>query len=404
MTLEVRRCETPQELGAAVAPIWQFFGAEPTEEYVERFGRVMPLERMHAAFEDGRVVGGAGAFAFDLTVPGGVLPCCGTTVVGVHPTHRRRGALTQMMRAQLDEAHERGEPIAALWASEATIYGRFGFGVATLCGDVELGREHTAFEPPFRRTAEARFVDREEALDVFPRVYDRVRLETPGMYTRTRDWWETRVLLDPSERREGGGPHRRVVIELDGTPEAYAIYRHHPSWAGASATSKVRVIECFATSPQATKEVWRYLLDLDWTATFTAALLPVDHPLVLLLAESRRLSFRTADALWLRLLDVPAALSGRDYLGDGRLVLEVSDSFCPWNEGRWQLEGGQARRTDAGPDLRLGVRELGSAYLGGFTFADLQRAGRLEEVVAGAVARADGIFRTDRKPWCPEIF
>ena len=113
---------------------------------------------------------------------------------------------------------------------------------------------------------------------------------------------------------------------------------------------------------------------------------------------------RLSDGLWVRLVDVGAALSARSYQGEGRLVLEVSDSFCPWNDDRWELADGSARRTEADSELRLGVSELGSAYLGGFGFADLERAGRLEELTPGAVARADTLFRTNRKPWCPEIF
>lgn len=404
MSIDVRPCADVEEYGAGLSAIWQFFGAEPDAEGLERFQRVLPLDRMHAAFEEGAVVGGGGAFAFPISVPGGSLPCYGVTVVGVQPTHRRRGVLTRLMRAQLDDARERGEPIAALWASEAPIYGRFGFGVASLCGDLELARERTAFHAPYARVAQARFVERDEALERFPAVYDRVAAETPGMLGRSRDWWEVRVLLDPEARREGGGPHRRVLIELDDGEAAYAIYRHHPKWEDASAVSSIQVIEALGTSPAATSEIWRYLLDMDWTAWIKAQLLPIDHPLHLLLAEPRRMRLRLSDGLWVRLVDVGAALSARGYQGEGRLVLEVSDSFCPWNEGRWELADGSARRTEADSELRLGVSELGSAYLGGFGFADLERAGRLEELTPGAVARADTLFRTDRKPWCPEIF
>src|SRR5438105_11399722 len=111
---------------------------EPTPERIERFMRVLDHERMHAAWDDGKIVGGAGAFTFEMTVPGGTVPTAGVTVVGVYPTHRRRGVLRSMMRAQLDDVHERGEPLAALWASEETIYGRFGYGLASWCGEISL--------------------------------------------------------------------------------------------------------------------------------------------------------------------------------------------------------------------------------------------------------------------------
>ena len=154
-------------------------------------------------------------------------------------------------------------------------------------------------------------------------------------------------------------------------------------------------------TPAATAAVWRYLLDIDWMAKIEAELLPVDHPLHLLLLEQNRMRFRVGDGIWIRPVDVGAALAARAYTGDGDMVIEVSDAFCPWNDGRYGLDGS---RTTAGPDLRLSVDALGCAYLGGFTFSDLLRSGRVEEVKEGAVARADALFRTDRKPWCPEIF
>lgn len=359
---------------------------------------------MQAAFDGDRIVAGAGAFSLEMTVPGGPVPCAGVTVVGVDPTHRRRGILTQLMRTQVDDARERGEPIAALWSSEAPIYGRYGFGVASLSGEIDLPRERTAFATPLERRGEVRFVSVEEALERFPPVYHRVCAETPGMNRRPRAWWEARVLVDTELSRRGGGPARRVVLERDGEPAACAIYRHHTSFEHGSSTSSLNVLEAVGAGAQATAEIWRYLLDIDWIASIKAGLLPLDHPLFLLLAEPRRMRFTVGDALWVRLVDVGAALSRRGYAGDGDVVFEVSDPFAPWNEGRWRLAGGTAERTDAEPHLRLGVTELGSVYLGGFTFGRLARAGRIEELLPGAVERADALFRTDRLPWCPEIF
>jgi len=133
-------------------------------------------------------------------------------------------------------------------------------------------------------------------------------------------------------------------------------------------------------------------------------ILPLGHPLFLLLATPRRMRFRLGDCLWIRIVDVGAALSARQYLSDGALVIEVVDEFCPWNEGRWKLEGGTAERTKEAPHLRLPVQSLGSAFLSGVSFAELVRAGRVEELKPGALARADALFLWDRHPWCPEIF
>jgi predicted acetyltransferase len=166
----------------------------------------------------------------------------------------------------------------------------------------------------------------------------------------------------------------------------------------------VRAIEVIAATPEATVSLWRFLLDIDWTKAVTTWLLPVDHPLFLLLARPNQARLRLGDGLWARLVDVGAALSARTYAGDGTVVLDVRDEVCPWNEGRWRIEGGEASRTDDAADLALDVADLGSVYLGGFSFRELGRAGRVEELVQGAIDRADSIFRTDVAPWCPEIF
>jgi predicted acetyltransferase len=402
MAIEIRVCES-EELKAGLTPIFHFFGSTPGEEGVAALGRVLPAERMHMALENGTTVGGAGAFPFELTVPGGRVRAAGVTVVGVLPTHRRRGILREMMRAQLDDVRERGEAVAYLWASEATIYGRFGYGIASLSGEIDLPRNRSAFHDPLEPRGRVRLVDTDEALELVPPVYERVAAETPGMFGRTRDWWEARALADPEWRRQGGGELNRAVLDLDGAPQAYALYRLHPSFENFSSTGYTRAIEAMGVTPQATAEIWRFLLDVDWMERVKAALLPVDHPLFFLLAEPRRMRFIVADALWVRLVDVEAALGARTYGAGEPVVAEVADAFCPWNEGRWRIGDGAAR-TDDSADLRLDVSALGSVYLGGFTFAELARAGRIEELAEGALGSADDLFRTDRAPWCPEIF
>lgn len=399
---EVRPSRDLEEFGRAIFGIGQYFGAPPDEERLQRFSKVLELERMLAALEDGEVVGGAGAFTFDFSVPGGTLPCAGVTVVGVAPTHRRRGALRTLMDTQLRDVHERGEPIAALWASEETIYGRFGYGIASWAGDVKIAREWGAFAGPLERRGQMRFVAQEQALELFPPVWEALRRERPGVPSRTRDWWELRPLRLPDE--EKANPKRFVALDLDGETQAYAVFKRHPGWEDGVSNARVEVTEAVGATPPATAELWRFLLDIDWTATFEASLLPPDHPLFLLLANPRRARYRMGDALWVRLVDVGAALSGRAYSGDGSIVFDVRDAVCPWNEGRWKLEGGSAARTDDAADVALDVSALGSAYLGAISFVELRGAGRLEELVDGAVQRADALFGWRPLPWCPEIF
>jgi predicted acetyltransferase len=402
VSFEVAACANLEEFGQAVFAIGQYFGLDPTEERMERFSKNLPIERMYAAREDGVIVGGAGSFSFELTVPGGVVKTAGVTVVGTFPTHRRRGVLRALMRAQLDDVHARGEPVALLWASEDTIYGRFGYGMASVTGDVAVPREHAAFARPVECEGSLRIVDRDEALVLFPRVWERVRRATPGMIARTRNWWELRILFE----QPGGGeePKRFVVLERDARPEGYAIYRHKPKWEEGISNSELQVVEAIALDGRPTAELWRYLLDIDWAERITASLLPADHPLWWLLATPRRMRLRIGDGLWVRLVDVGAALSARTYATDGPVVFDLVDEFCPWNTGVWRLANGRAKRTTAAPQVRLDVSALASTYLGGFTFSQLVRGGRVEELRRGAAARADAMFATTRAPWCPEIF
>ncbi|HYY75355.1 MAG TPA: GNAT family N-acetyltransferase [Gaiellaceae bacterium] len=402
MNLEVRPAE-PDELLAALRPIWLYGGSAPTEERAQSVLRFLEPGRLHAAFDGEEAVGGAGAFSFQLTVPGGRVAAAGATVVGVMPTHRRRGVLTGMMRAQLEDAHRRGEPVAILWASEAGIYGRFGYGAASLCGTMRLERAHGAFRPTFEPLGKTRLVDQAEALSAFPAVYDRIAAETPGMFARSPAWWEHRLLFDPEWRRDGAGEQVRVLVELGGRPDAYGLYRIREAYDWTP-TSTLEVQEAVGASPQSTAELWRYLLDIDLMHTVVAELLPVDHPLQLLLVDARRMRFRVGDGLWLRLVDVGAALSARSYATEDTLVLEVRDTFCPWNAGRWKLRAAEAERTTAPAELALDVGDLASVYLGGFTWGQLARAGLVEELAEGTLGRADALFRAERAPWCPEIF
>jgi predicted acetyltransferase len=403
---DVRPTQDLEEFKRAVGAIGHYFGGWPADdEAAQRFSSNLPLERMHAAFDGDRIVGGAGAFPFELTVPGGTVRCGGVTVVGVLPTHTRRGVLTAMMRTQLEDIRERGEPIAALWASEEVIYRRFGYGLASLAGEIALPSGYAGLREPPDPRATARLVPLDSSRDVIAPIYDRIRLRTPGMFARTDIWWDTRNLPDPPDRRQGGGEKNVLVLELDGEPAGYAFYRIHMKFEGGVSAGHVDVIEALADGPVAARELWRVLLDMDWKATLNAFLLPTDHPLLHQLTYPRRMKLRVGDGLWVRLVDVGAALSARTYGGDGPVVFEVEDSFLSENSGRWRLAGGKAERTEDDADLALDVGELASAYLGGFTFGELVRAGVVRELKDGGAARADAVFLTTApKPWCPEIF
>jgi predicted acetyltransferase len=404
LSFEIRTCGSIEELRQALNAISHYFAMENSAEDAERFAQWVKLERVHAAWEGDRIVAGAGVVEFELSVPGGAsIPASGVTVVGVYPTHRRRGLLTDLMRAQLADCRERGELVALLWASEAQIYPRYGYGLASRLASINLARERVGFAEPFEPRGSFRLVDLEEAAKHFPPLYEQARKQRPGMFSRSQTWWETRRLFDDPAHRRGRGPLNRVLLELDGKPAGYALYHVNQEWTRGSTKGMVTIREAIAASPEATRELWRWLLDFDWTSQFVADL-PLDHELFLLLAEPRRLGGTINDGVWARLLDVERALSARAYNGDGEVVLDVSDAFLPDLAGRYRVTGGGTGRTEADADIRLDVTGLGSVYLGEFTFADLVRASRATELTTGAVARADALFATDTKPWCVEIF
>ena len=401
MAFEVRS-PAADELRAAMTAGSIAFGDELKDEDFERHSKTMPVDRFLAAYDDGQPVGTTGAYPFGLTSPGGELAAGGVTWVGVVPSHRRRGVLTQMMRTQLDDLHERGEPLAILWASEAAIYGRFGYGVAVPELNIDAERARFAWRDDPGPAGAVRIVERDEAREVFPPLYDRIRRETPGFVTRNDEWWEHYKLADPEQWRRGAGPKFYALLELDGEPAGYAMYRIKQSWEHGYSTSELRVGDAFATSVGATRELWRFLFGIDLVRKVEGRVDPA-LPLFLMVTDPRNVQLRVFEGVWLRLVDVGAALAGRSYATDDAVVAEVRDEFCPWNAGRWRL-GPESDRTDDEPELELDVADLASAYLGAFDFHRLAAAERLRELKAGAVERASALFRTTRPPYCPEDF
>lgn len=398
------------ELDAYARAVAAGFHEEASEEERARFVALVDPSRAIAVRDEGALVGTCGSFGFRLTVPGGELAAAGVTAVGVRPTHRRRGLLRRMMRLQLDALRERGEPAAVLWASEGGIYPRFGYGLASLNGRLDAERARLALRDGSDAEAAGSFrpVDIDEAPAVLAPVYERVRVERPGFCSRSEAWWRLHALRDDQEARRGAGPLFCAVLELEGEPSGYALYRFKHVWEGGIPKGELHVVEALGSSRRAQREVWRFLLGVDLVARIRARLFAIDDPLILLVTEPTALGLSIGDGLYLRLVDVGAALAARGYAADGALALEILDDFCPWNTGLWRLEaaGGRAevRRAEGPADLCLRVGDLASAYLGGFSFAALHAALRVEELVSGALARADALFRTDRAPFCPETF
>jgi predicted acetyltransferase len=367
----------------------------------------LEFDRTLAVFDGRQVVGTAGIFSYQMAVPGGMLACGGVTRVGVAATHRRRGLLTAMMRRQLDDMHQRGEPLAALYASEAPIYGRFGYGLATYMAEIEIQRSHAAFVRPRSNDGRVVMVDVPAAVDAFTRVWSQVQPTQPGMLTLDARWWRLN-LADLETYRDGFSPQYRVVYEVDGKPAGFALYRIKMDWDAAGPIGVLSVAHLIAASPDAYAALWRYVIEVDLIARVTAEGRSIDEPLRFLLADARQPKTRVEDGIWLRLVDVAAALAGRRYAVDGRLVLRVHDAFCPWNEGHYELNGGPTNaaceRCTDDPDLEINADDLAAVYLGGNRFRTLHEAGRIQEHHRDAVARADAMFASDRTPWCPSHF
>jgi predicted acetyltransferase len=365
-------------------------------------------DRAIAAYDGERVVGTAGIFSFDLTIPGGIVPAAGVTIVGVQPTHRRRGVLRRMMRMQLDAIHDRAEPLAILWASEGSIYQRFGYGLSTMVTRLSVELDRGSFRTPHSPSGTIRFVDVDEAKRLLPPVFDAVAPTRPGFFARTPAFWDAEVFRDPEHWRHGASAAFYVVHEVAGEVQGFARYRVRDKWDEGGPRSTVIVTEKMARTPAADLDLWRFLLDIDLMAKLEAWNIAPDDPIILNALEPRRLGIALGDGMWLRIVDLSAALAQRRYAADGRLVLEVSDEFCGWNDGRWALsvESGSplVEPTTDAADLGLDVTDLGAAFLGGFSWQQLADAARVRELQPGALARADVMFRTARPPWCPRVF
>jgi predicted acetyltransferase len=405
------RPATPEEWPAFLQAMSGAFGETPTGPYLDSPPPVAEMDRSLGLFEDGAVVATAGIYSRTLTVPGGAVPCAGITWVTVAPTHRRRGVLTAIMRRQLTELHEQeGEPVAALWAAEWPIYGRFGYAPATFHGGFVGTTERLRLRPDVDLgTGRVQLVTREVYQAAAMPLHDAVRRAVPGNLARDERWWNRRLLDEPDHRH--GATARRFLLhtEDDGTVTGYAAWRMKPSWTeDAEPDGTVIVEEVRASTTPAYAALWKVLLEVDLARTLRFEKPSIDDPLRHLVTDGRALHGRPADALWVRLVDVGRALSARRYPAPIDMVFEVRDEFCPWNAGRWHLWGHPAGafcdRTDRDPDLVLGVEELAAAYLGGTTLATLQAAGRVTEISPGAVIQASTAFGWPVTPWCPDEF
>jgi predicted acetyltransferase len=402
-----------------------FNATYPTDLELQHDLGVSEFDRSLAAFDGTEMVGTAIAITFQMTVPGGAAAVAGVTGVTVLPSHRRRGILSSLMHRQLADIRDRGEAIAALFASEAGIYGRYGYGAATAELDLTIRRGEGALSAPVDAGPEGsitapllRIVEPQRAVAEMALVYGSVQRERPGMLARDDRWWE-HILWDPEHRRSGGGPLRGLIPGDDTGPRGYALYSASADWGeDALPNGKLQVRELMATDAADYAAIWNDLLGRDLIGEVRARMRPVDEPLLYLLADQRRARPKLGDGLWVRLVSVPEALTRRKYACPVDVVIDVADDVFAENAGRWRLwapgaaAGGDpavqvpasCERTSAPADVTLPVRALSAAYLGGTRLSALAAAGLVHETRSGAVAALSTSMSCEPAPWCPTSF
>ncbi len=397
---------TDDELGPFLDVIRTAFLSPPIPDEAVAVRRTyIDIERSIGAFDaGGRLCGVARAFATPLTVPGGEVTAGAVSSVGVLPTHTRQGHLTRMMRNQLDDIAQRGEPVAALIAAEYPIYGRYGYGPATEAVALRIDADAATWrEAP---TGSVEIVDNETFAKVISELYDRARRVTPGHIGWEAVYWE--IEAGVTDLHDGEDDKRRHATKLvwrddAGEPQAATSYQVDESWVHNRPANTLKCEALVATSARAEHEMLRFLASVDWVSEVTVWLRPVDDPAPLALVDGRaaRLDDRS-DQTWLRMLDVPAALTARTYATSGSLVIDVDDPLG-FAHGRFRLEAGpdgaECRPTTADADLTVTAGALGAAYLGGQSWARLADVGWVDERRAGSVARASALFAVPRAPW-----
>ncbi len=400
MTIELRAVEGEHELRQFARVHAAAFGHRFEEERLVSL--ILPaLERVScvAAYDRGRMVGVSVDEPFEITLPGGrFAPTRGVTWVGVLPTERGRGLLRALLAQQHADFRHQQIALSLLYASQTTIYGRFGYGPATVrVSEAELDTRHGAFARPFQDSGMIEMVDHLPPLPIVRAVLDRSRVDIPGELSRS-DAAIAEGFADAAPKQ-----FRIAHRDADGGYDGFAAYTIEPDWLyEAIPRGRTSVSMLLSATAQAHAAIWRYLLDLDLTRTVTIRNRPLDDPIRLLLAEWRHYHVKhVSDGLWVNLLDPAAALGQRGYACEGRLVFDLEGERL-----LLEVEGDQARcvGSDRAAEIEIDRATLSSAFLGGTRFGTLRDGLALRELSPGACVRADRMFATSRDPWCSYEF
>ncbi len=381
------------------------FGYEPDHDYLDTVSLpAQDIRRFTGVFDpalDGMLVGIGAIQSRDLTLPGrGPVPVAAVTWVGVRPDQQRRGVLRQVMTAQLHGLHEQqGEAVAILTASEGGIYGRFGYGMASVRVRLEIPAPTGLL--PGVRTEPVLEMPREAALPLMKPLHEAIAPRFPGYLDRSPQVWASLFTEHPFVAK-GVGPQRFALH-----PEGYVVFRLTTDWSDRGPNSTLSIVELSTVTPLARASLWRHVLSYPLVRSVVFRSAWADEPIAHLLANPRVIASDRSDNVWVRLVDLERALPLRTYRTPATVVAAVSDDLCPWNSGTWRLDlgldGGTAQRTDDAPQVELDIRDLGAAFLGGTPIAALAAAGRVTGDPS-AIGRLDLALATALQPWTPEGF
>ncbi len=406
MNLEYRKL-TPEEHPLADELNRAAEGTAPVPDWVEYWGKnAWEFDRSVVAFDGTQLVGQSMSYSHSIAVPGGAnVACGGLSWVGVRSTHRRQGIMREMVTRHLADYRERGEPLAALFAMEAPIYGRYGWGVATWNEDLEIDSAQSELHDGVGVDGDVRFVDWDDTIEQFTPVHQQAMLQTPGMFARSAPFWVR-------ELRGKDSPPGKLLKTLqvgcyfEGRCEGFASYRTDEDWSEGNPSGTVWISDLVSSSARASARLWRYFLEIDLTRTIRIRR-PPDEPLHWWLKDRRAVTRTISDGLSIRLIDVPEALGAAVYGVEDTIAIGVVDATCGWNNGTYLLDSGEkgavCSPTSRAPEVAMMVEDLGSLYLGGVSAFSMHAGGRIDDHTGDGVARLQRLFESNVAPW-PHIY
>jgi predicted acetyltransferase len=392
------RTATEDDLPAMFASDSRAFGFTYEPQDIDDRRSIIDLARFQLALDGGAIVGVAGVYAFEMTLPGGAaVPTGGVTWVHVATTHRRQGLLTRLMAAVHDDLRARDEPLAALGASESSIYERFGYGAATVTRNTRIERHRAEFRADAPVGGSVRFVTVDEARDVLPKLWDRFRRQRACEVSLSDGWWDFYAAL--WRKPDEGWTTATILVHDDG----FLAYRLKEGWDGGFTTTELQVEDSAWCTMEAHATLWQTVLSTDLVATVVCGLHALDDPLPMWLKNPRALrSSSLSDGTWVYPLDPRTVLALRRYDVADRLVLQVLDG--PRLELDASPDGATARPSRRRADLTLTSAALGALLMGGVRATVLGRGRRIDEHTPGSLRRADRLFDAAPLPFCSTHF